>query len=190
MEERIQQLREKTHLDIPIVILSIMFSLSLDRFDFTVFHVAFTILIFSLILTKAMLWHLTSVLSQKSNHFIIITSYAQISLLFAVYYSFGVNHGVVSLFYAGYSVFLLFYVVLLSIQLYGFGDFTRPQVVSIALIFIHLIYFFFVVISVSLVHGVEMVVLFNICLVLLIGFAFERQARAQVATSTSVKPGE
>jgi len=190
MEERIQQLREKTHLDIPIVILSIMFSLSLDRFNFTIFHVAFTLLIFSLIITKAMLWHLTSVLSRKSNHFIIVASYTQISLLFAVYYSFGINHGVSSLFYAGYSVFLLFYVVLLCIQLYGFGNFQHPQAWSVALIVIHLMYFAFVVVSVSISYGVEMVVVFNICLVLLVGYTFERQAKAYVLAASTAADGE
>ena len=190
MKERIQQLREKTHLDIPIVILSIMFSLSLDKFDFTVFHIAFTLLIFSLIITKAMLWHLTSVLSRKANIFVIVTSYTQISLLFAVYYSFGINHSVASVFYAGYTVFLLFYVVLLCIQLYGFGDFQRPQAWAVALIVIHLIYFAFAVVSVSLSRGVEMVVIFNICLILLVGYAFERQAKGYVFEEIDAVEGE
>ena len=177
MKERIEQLREKTHLDIPIVTLSIMFSLSLNKFDFTAFHVLFTLLIFSLIITKAMLWHLTAILSKKCNHFIIIASYVQISLLFAVYYSFSANHGVASAFYAGYAIFLLFYVVLLCIQFFKFGDFEQSQTWAVALIFIHLIYFAFVVVSVSIPYGVEMVVIFNICLVLLVGYAFERQAK-------------
>ena len=60
MEEKIAQLREKTHLDIPIVILSIMFSLSLDKFSFTLFHVLFVLLIITIILSKTLPW--------QSNH--------------------------------------------------------------------------------------------------------------------------
>lgn len=181
MDNKIAQLREKTHLDIPIAILSIMFSLSLNKFDFTVFHIVFTLLILTIILSKAMLWHLTSILSLKNNHFVIISTYIQISLLFAIYYAFGVNNGMASLFYAGYSVFLLFYVVLVCVTLFDFGDFKESlcmtQVWSIALILIHLGYFAVTVISVSIPHGIEIVVFFNICSVLLVSFSFEKQAK-------------
>lgn len=181
MDTRIAQLREKTHLDIPIAILSIMFSLSLTKFEFTVFHVVFTLLILTIILSKTMLWHLTSVLSLRNNHFVIISTYIQISLLFAVYYSFGVSNGVASLFYAGYSIFLLFYVVLVCVTLFDFGEtqdsFCMSQVWATALILVHLGYFAISVVSVSVPHGIEIVVFFNICSVLLVSFSFEKQAK-------------
>ncbi|MCG7969976.1 MAG: hypothetical protein JBO36_04895 [Candidatus Thiodiazotropha taylori] len=185
MEERIKQLREKTHLDIPIVFLSIMFSLSLDKFSFTVFHVAFTLLIFSLIVSRAMLWNLTSVLTQKSNHFLIVANYAQIALLFAVYYTFGAKQIAVSVFYAAYSIFLLIYVVILCIQLYDFGEIDKEQSWPVAIIFLHSLYFFFAVVSSVLSHGVEIAVVFNIALVVSMAYAFERKAKEKHAASVA-----
>ena len=181
MQNKISQLREKSHLDIPIVILSIMFSFSLNKFDPTIFHLTFTLLVIVKILSKALHWNLTTILSSENNHFIIISSYAQKSLLFAVYYSFPHNHGYASLFYVCYSLFLLLYVVLVCIKIFEFGEmknsFSIAQAWAIFLIIMHLGYFAFTVVSVSIPNGVEFVVFFNICLILLVGYIFEKQAK-------------
>lgn len=184
MEEKIAQLREKTHLDIPIVILSIMFSLSLDKFSFTLFHVLFVLLIITIILSKTLPWNLITFLSKKNNYLVIISTYLQILLLFVIYYSFGLNPTVASLFYVGYALFLTLYVVLLCIQLMKFGAihtaFSVEHAWAVGLFILHSAFFALAIILSSTSWGIEILVLLNIFLIPLVGYIFEGYAATEL----------
>jgi hypothetical protein len=178
MEARIRALREKTHLDIPIVILAIMFSLTLDKFEAKLFYILFAMLIFTKILTKALPWHLIARLTEENNFFIIVSSYIQISLLFAIFYSYSLNIIASWIFYVLYAFFLLLYAVLLSIRVLDFGNFNNDKteikhLLAVLLIFIISL---FLIITIVLGHfswGIDTMVFVNIFMLVFISVCLE-----------------
>ena len=177
METQIKQLREKTHMDIPIIILSIMFSLSLNKFQLSVFHVLFVLLIFTTILSKTLMWNLIVYLTKKNNYFIIVSTYIQICLLFAIYYAYGINHSFSWIFYAGYAIFLLLYTLVLSVEVLEFGaaesSFSVKHLWASLMMIIISVFFGFTVILGPYDWGIAILVLFNICIIIALSLLFE-----------------
>jgi len=84
----IERLREKNHVDFPVVLLSVMFSMSLSHFKWTMFHISFALLVCAHFLVRTMCWRTMARLIESRDPITIVATHIHILSLFALYYAY------------------------------------------------------------------------------------------------------